>query len=197
MEEKRRRQIAKIKAREKRRAEKKNKQQSPTPTPTSQNETKKEEVVLIEGSFVRLKGQSTIGQILKMAEKEALVAFGSIQTNVKLNRLEPSEPPKKGKRAETFVSRQTQENIRETSLNFKSEIDVRGMRADEAIQAVTYFVDDALVASVSQIKILHGTGNGILRTLIRQYLSTIPAVGDYRDEHPQFGGAGITIVELV
>ena len=68
---------------------------------------------------------------------------------------------------------------------------------DEAIQAVTYFVDDALVASVSQIKILHGTGNGILRTLIRQYLSTIPAVVDYRDEHPQFGGAGITIVELV
>ena len=197
MEEKIQRQIAKIKAREKRRAEKKNKQQSPTPTPTSQNETKKEEVVLTEGSFVRLKGQSTIGQILKMAEKEALVAFGSIQTNVKLNRLEPSEPPKKEKRAETFVSRQTQENIRETSLNFKSEIDVRGMRADEAIQAVTYFVDDALVASVSQIKILHGTGNGILRTLIRQYLSTIPAVVDYRDEHPQFGGAGITIVELV
>ena len=109
----------------------------------------------------------------------------------------PSEPPKKEKRAETFVSRQTQENIRETSLNFKSEIDVRGMRADEAIQAVTYFVDDALVASVSRIKILHGTGNGILRTLIRQYLSTIPAVVDYRDEHPQFGGAGITIVELV
>ena len=111
--------------------------------------------------------------------------------------IEVEEPPKKEKCAETFVSRQTQENIRETSLNFKSEIDVRGMRADEAIQAVTYFVDDALVASVSQIKILHGTGNGILRTLIRQYLSTIPAVVDYRDEHPQFGGAGITIVELV
>ena len=114
-----------------------------------------------------------------------------------MNRLEPSEAPKKEKRDATFVSRETQEKIRETSLNFKSEIDVRGMRADEAIQAVTYFVDDALVASVSQIKILHGTGNGILRTMIRQYLSTLPAVVDYRDEHPQYGGPGITIVELM
>jgi DNA mismatch repair protein MutS2 len=109
MEEKIQRQIAKIKAREKRRAEKKNKQQSPIPSSTPQHEQKKEEVVWAEGSYVRLKGQTTIGQIIKLADKEALVAFGTIQTNVKLNRLEPSEPPKKEKRVATFVSRETQE----------------------------------------------------------------------------------------
>ena len=71
------------------------------------------------------------------------------------------------------------------------------MRADEAIQAVTYYIDDALVANVSRVRILHGTGNGILRTMIRQYLNTIPAISDYHDEHVQFGGAGITVVEIV
>jgi DNA mismatch repair protein MutS2 len=71
------------------------------------------------------------------------------------------------------------------------------MRGEEAIQAVTYFIDDALVAGASRVRILHGTGTGILRTLIRQYVGTIPAVSDYHDEHPQFGGAGITIVEFM
>jgi DNA mismatch repair protein MutS2 len=70
------------------------------------------------------------------------------------------------------------------------------MRGDEAIQAITYFIDDALVANVSKVRILHGTGSGILRTLIRQYLSTISGVVNYKDEHVQFGGAGITVVDL-
>ena len=144
-----------------------------------------------------MKGQTVTGQIQKINGAEAQVVFGNIQTNIKLKNLEPASQPKETKRADTFVSRETQDNIRETSLNFKTEIDVRGMRADEALQAVTYFVDDALVASASRISILHGTGNGILRTLIRQYLATIPAVADYHDEHPQFGGAGITVVDLM
>ena len=70
------------------------------------------------------------------------------------------------------------------------------MRAEEAIQAITYFVDDAVVASVHRLRILHGTGNGILRTVIRQYLSTVKNVVSTKDELPQYGGSGITIVEL-
>ena len=91
---------------------------------------------------------------------------------------------------------QTQDDIRERKLNFRQDIDERGMRGDEAIQAITYFIDDALVANVSKVRILHGTGSGILRTLIRQYLSTIHGVANYQDEHVQFGGAGITVVDL-
>ena len=149
-----------------------------------------------DGDFVKLKDQQTIGKVLKISSKEALVAFGGIQMNVKLRDLKPSAPPPPEKKATTFVSKQTQNNIRETTLNFKSEIDVRGMRAEEAIQAITYFVDDAVVASVHRLRILHGTGNGILRTVIRQYLSTVKNVVSTKDELPQYGGSGITIVEL-
>ncbi len=70
------------------------------------------------------------------------------------------------------------------------------MRGDEAINAVTYFIDDAILLGISQVRILHGTGSGILRQLIRQYLSTVPNIVNYRDEHVQFGGAGITVAEL-
>ena len=153
---------------------------------------------LLEGSFVRLKGQSTVGQIQKISGNEATVIFGQITTNVKLNRLEPAEPPKKEKNvAATFVSVQTRDDIRQTTLNFKEQLDVRGMRGDEAIQAVTYFIDDALVARASRVIILHGTGTGALKTVIRQYLNTMPPVADFYDEDIRFGGAGITIVELV
>ena len=204
MEEQIRRKMEKLKARQERRANRKNQEgknagKVPTPQATSPADeaSTQQPAAIAEGTHVRIKGQTVVGKVIKVNGNEALVAFGSIQSNVKLNRLEVAEAPREEKRAITFVSRQTQDNIRETSLNFRSDIDVRGMRADEALQAVTYFVDDALVASASRLRILHGTGGGVLKTLIRQYLSTLPAVADYYDENPQFGGAGITIVELV
>ena len=134
---------------------------------------------------------------VKINGKMATVAFGVMLTNVKIDVLEPSKAPEKEERAATFISLQTQNEIREKKLEFRQDIDVRGMRGDEAVQAVTYFIDDALVAGVSRVRILHGTGSGILRTLIRQYLATIPAVADFHDEHVQFGGAGITVVDIV
>lgn len=156
-------------------------------------------VTLSKGYWVRIKGTTAPGQIQSISGKEAKVAFGSVLTNIKLDRLEPCDAPKQNKSslASTFVSAQTRDEIRQKALNFKADIDVRGMRGDEAVQAITYFIDDALVANVSRVRILHGTGNGILKTLIRQYLRTIPAISDIRDENPQFGGAGITIVEMV
>jgi DNA mismatch repair protein MutS2 len=145
-----------------------------------------------------MKGQTTVGQIQNVNGNEATVIFGHISTNVKLNRLEPAEAPQKEKNvAATFVSVQTRNEIRNTTLNFKEQLDVRGMRGDEAIQAVTYFIDDALVARASRVKILHGTGTGALKTVIRQYLNTMPPVADFYDEDIRFGGAGITIVELI
>ena len=96
----------------------------------------------------------------------------------------------------SFISTQTQDNVYEKKLSFKQDIDVRGMRGDEAIQAVTYFIDDAILLGISRVRILHGTGTGILRTLIRDYLKTVPGVAHFQDEHVQFGGAGITVVDL-
>ncbi|MCM0314693.1 endonuclease MutS2 [Bacteroides fragilis] len=153
---------------------------------------------ITEGCPVRIKGQSSVGEVLEINGKNAVVAFGSIKTTVKLERLERSNatPQKQEPAKSTFVSNQTQDSMYEKKLNFKQDIDVRGMRGDEALQAVTYFVDDAILVGMSRVRILHGTGTGILRTLIRQYLQTVPGVRHFADEHVQFGGAGITVVDL-
>ena len=70
------------------------------------------------------------------------------------------------------------------------------LMADEALQAVTYFIDDAIQVGCTRVRILHGTGTGVLRQVIRQYLKTVPGVSHFQDEHVQLGGAGITVVEL-
>ena len=150
------------------------------------------------GEYVRIKGQNTVGQVLEINDRNAVVMFGLMKTNIKTERLERTEAPKQSNTPSktTFVSNETQEHMHEKRLNFKQDIDVRGMRGDEAIQAVTYFIDDAILVGVGRVRILHGTGNGILRTLIRQYLATVPGVAHFQDEHVQFGGTGITVVDL-
>ena len=157
------------------------------------------QALLKEGATVRLLGQQTVGTIMEIHGKDAVVVFGSIKTTVKLNRLEPAQAPAKQPditQKATYLSEQTQDSMHDRKLNFKQDIDVRGMRGDEAIQAVTYFIDDAILVGVSRVRILHGTGTGILRTLIRQYLQGVAGVKDFHDEHVQFGGAGITVVDL-
>jgi len=151
-----------------------------------------------EEVYVRLKGQTSVGRLLSVDGKNATVLFGQMRTTVKVDRLVPAQEPKKqdSPTGATFVSRETQNLMREKSLNFRQDIDVRGMRGDEALHAVQLYIDDAIQVGVARVRILHGTGTGALRQLIRQYLRTVPSVIDARDEHVQFGGAGITVVEL-
>lgn len=154
---------------------------------------------IVPGSNVKIKGQTSVGEVLEINGKNAVVAFGSIKTTVKLDRLERTNAqPKQADVSikSTYISSQTQDSMYEKKLSFKQDIDVRGMRGDEALQAVTYFIDDAILVGMSRVRILHGTGTGILRTLIRQYLQTVPGVSHFADEHIQFGGAGITVVDL-
>ena len=154
---------------------------------------------LKKGDTVRLKGQTTVGVIEEISGQKASVAFGMVRTRVELSRLQPATPKEKedhGVQIVSFVSRETQNKVREKHLHFHQEIDVRGMRGEEALQAVTHFIDDATLVGAGQVRILHGTGNGVLRQLIRQYLQTVPNVSAAHDEHVQFGGAGITVVEL-
>ncbi|MBR5395947.1 MAG: Smr/MutS family protein [Bacteroidaceae bacterium] len=170
------------------------------------------------GETVRIKGQTSVGTITDIEGKQATVTFGMMRTLVDIKRLEPADKPSTSGKTEgdrdrkasllggseegtggqvnVFLSRQTQDSIRQKHLNFRQEIDVRGMRADEALQAVTYFIDDALMVNASRVRILHGTGTGALRQVIRQYLATVPGVTSAHDEHVQFGGAGITVVEF-
>ena len=135
---------------------------------------------------------------MELQGKQAVVAFGMIKSTVKLEQLEKvsKNQLKKEMQKSTFISTQTTDEMHEKRLHFKQEIDVRGMRGDEALQAVTYFIDDAIQVGASRVRILHGTGSGILRQLIRDYLHTVPGIRHYHDEHVQFGGAGITVVEF-
>jgi DNA mismatch repair protein MutS2 len=150
------------------------------------------------GDYVRMKGQTSVGELMGMQGKNAIVAFGMIKSTVKLDTLDKvsKNQVKRETAKSTFVSSQTSDQIYDKKLNFKQEIDVRGMRADEALQAVMYFIDDAIQVSVSRVRILHGTGTGALRQVIRDYLRTVNGVSNYQDEHVQFGGAGITVVDF-
>ena len=148
------------------------------------------------GMHVRIIGQQAVGEVMSVGKAGAVVRFGAIKSTVSVGRLQPCEAPKAEVRKVSFLTSETQEQLHQKRLNFKSDIDIRGMRGEEAVQTIGYFLDDAVVCNVHTLRVLHGTGNGILRTLVRQYLSTVPFVKSFRDEHVQFGGAGITIIEL-
>jgi DNA mismatch repair protein MutS2 len=151
-----------------------------------------------KGDFVRIKGQTTVGIIDEIGEKNAKVLFGVMYTTLPFKKLEPVSKPKEEStmKAATFVSKETTDAMREKKLNFHPEIDIRGMRVNDAMTAIAYFIDDAILCEQSQVRILHGTGTGALREITRQYLSTIDGVRKYHDEHIQFGGAGITVVKF-
>jgi len=145
---------------------------------------------------VRLKGQQSTGTILKVKGDEAQVAFGVIKSVVPLTNLEHAIPRKEKDNPYTTLGQRTSDEMREKKLRFKQEIDIRGMRGDEAVQTIMYYIDDAIMTGVSRVRILHGTGTGALRQIIRQYLGTVQGVKDYHDEHIQFGGTGITVVDI-
>jgi DNA mismatch repair protein MutS2 len=193
------RKMQQIEQRHKRKEERKRKKSEEKDKQTSAvKPTPKQEIPLEAGDHCRIKGQTSVGVIERVDGQKATVTFGMMKTVVDYKRLERASVKEKQETSPTvnFLSRETQNQVRKKHLEFSQEIDVRGMRGDEALQAVSYFMDDALMVSARQVRILHGTGNGILRQLIRQYLSTLPFVRNARDEHVQFGGAGITVVEM-
>ena len=183
-----------------------NNSQASTLHPDEENSQDKN-AQLTPGSTVRIKGLTSIGEIESIEGKMATVIFGGMRTKMRLERLEAAKPVKseasksEERNAQIVgsygnLSNETRQAIDSRKLNFRQDLDVRGMRGDEAINAVTYFIDDAILVGMSRVRILHGTGSGILRQLIRQYLHTVPNVTSCRDEHVQFGGAGITVVDL-
>ncbi len=163
-----------------------------------EKESKSEPKGLEKGDKVRIKDQDVVGEVFEVGPKNAIIAFGSMMTSISIEKLElissneyrkinrEVPQPRTGGTVDTHKKR----------LNFKSEIDLRGFRADEAISATQDLVDEALMLGIGQVRILHGKGNGILRQLIREYLATHPGVKTFADEHIEFGGSGITVVKL-
>ena len=163
----------------------------PTPTASAEQQT------FAVGDTVRMRGLTTVGTVETVQGKEAPVVFGDVRTKVKTSRLEHTVKKPESTQPATFaISRETRQTIDSHKLNFHQDLDVRGMRGDEALNAVQHFIDDAILVGMSRVRILHGKGNGILRQLIRQYLQSVPNVTSCKDEHVQFGGAGITVVDF-
>ncbi len=154
------------------------------------------EINFVPGDIVHLKGQNVPGKVLEVKGGKITVAFGSIKSTVTPDKLEKSKAAKIKDLPDKSLGLKISEDVHRIGLNFKQEIDLRGLRGDEALQQVMYYIDEAVVVGVSSVRLLHGTGTGALRTLIRNYLGTVPEVKSFRDEHVQLGGAGITVVEF-
>ncbi len=156
---------------------------------------KQEKQKIEVGDKVKMAGQNTVGEVINKNNKNYVVAFGNLTTTLDEKRLEKVS----NNEVRRMTGGQTVAGIYSVSdrkLNFKPRIDLRGQRADEALQKVMEFVDEAIMVDAGEIRILHGKGNGILRQLIRDYLKTTPGVASFNDEHVQYGGAGITVVQL-
>ncbi len=151
-----------------------------------------------KGDWVRLDNGEMVGEVIERNNNSILVAFGSMKTSVKVNRLSKVSKSqfKKKTRNENQNSAFLQEQISKRSLNFRRDIDVRGMRGDDAIQTLMNHLDEIIMLQVKEFRILHGTGHGILRQLIRDYLQSADLVREFRDEKIQQGGAGITVVVM-
>jgi len=187
------RKIEQLKEREKRRNQQR---------PEKKEEPEKPEAEIPEewqiGDYVRIAGQSNVGEILELTDKKVVVAFGQLRTAIereKLERISKNEAKKELKRYNQTFSNITK-NLSEKRLLFKTEIDIRGQRAEEALSKIQSFIDDAIMLNYHELRILHGKGNGILKEVIRTFLKSDPAIKSFRDEHVDFGGSGITIVEL-
>lgn len=150
-------------------------------------------VELKAGDIVQLKGFSTPGEIVKLEGKHATIAFGNMISTIEIDKIQLSETQEKQK---VSAGVKVDQSITSKKLNFKSDLDLRGQRADDALLAVQQFLDEAIMAGNRQLTILHGKGNGILRQLIREYLATLSFVKSYNDAHADRGGAGITNVVL-
>jgi DNA mismatch repair protein MutS2 len=150
------------------------------------------------GDLVRIEGQEAAGEVLEIHGKKCVVAFGMIKTSTSLGQLKKIMQEEAGQLRSRERSRVNlgDWNVSTRRVQFRPDIDLRGKRADEAMEQVVDFIDEAIMVNARELRILHGKGNGILRQLIREYLHTVDLVEWYGDAHVDQGGAGITVVKL-
>ncbi len=150
------------------------------------------------GDKVRLAGQNNVGDLIEINKKNAVIAFGQLITTVPVSQIEKisNNEAKRISNVPAFGKSRMFTNLSESKINFKSEIDIRGKRAEEAISIIQEFIDKAIMFEKNELRILHGKGNGILKEIIRGYLKSEPMVQSFKDEHVDFGGAGITVINL-
>ena len=150
------------------------------------------------GDFVKISEQDVTGEVIEITDDEVVVGFNSVRFKTQLNKIEKihekdsrklSAPKSSGKNS--IIN-----DLNDKLANFKHQIDVRGKRGEEAVELVRQYIDDAILLNIREIRILHGKGFGILRTMIHEYLRTVSEIRQFQDEHIERGGHGITVVIL-
>lgn len=192
-EEEVQREIERIERRRQRREERKSKAGKTPATEAAQPAAKPREVEV--GSKVKMVGQAVVGVVQAVQGKRAQVAFGQMLTTVNKSLLTVVSNNEYREATRPVTARTVYSSeISERKLNFRDHIDVRGMRAAEALDEVRDFIDDAVMVGIGSVTILHGKGTGALKEEIRRYLRSVREVASATDEHADRGGAGITIV---
>ncbi len=157
-----------------------------------ESESKNEKIV--EGDKVRLIGQEVTGTVQSIKEDTAVVQFGDLRSSVKLKKLVRSDLVDVN--PTVIRARSMGVDIMRKQSSFVTTLDVRGKRVEEVIPVLDQFIDDALLLGHSQLKILHGKGEGVLRKVIREHLKKVKQVVSIADEHVERGGDGITVIIL-
>lgn len=154
---------------------------------------------IVPGIKVKLKDRETVGEILKVNKNSVLISIGQMMTTLPHDQIQiisEKEFDHSGGNAGAKGRGNSYQEIETRRMHFSSSLDIRGARADEAIRKVQELVDEAIMLGESNLRILHGKGNGVLREVLRQYLASIDVVKSCRDEDIRFGGTGITLVDL-
>lgn len=154
----------------------------------------------IPGQKIKIRDREMYGEILEARGDSLLVAMGQMITTIHAAEVEAISKKEyeraTGKPAYATSSSSFGFDLNQRKMDFSPSLDIRGLRADEALQKVTEFIDEAIMVGASDLRILHGKGDGILRHLVRELLSGIDVVSKFEDEDVRFGGTGITLVRL-
>lgn len=144
-----------------------------------------------EGDYVRFKRGGANGTVESIDRKKAIVAVGQMRMTVNVRDLEHANAP-----LEVRTNKSVSVNTTDSAANFESKIDIRGMRMEEAVQVVEDFMDQALLASATNLRIVHGKGSGILRKVVKKKLREYKAVERIYHPEDRAGGDGVTLVEI-
>ena len=153
------------------------------------------------GEKVRVKANGMVGEVSKVSDKAVTIIVGNISSKMPHDRVEriTSNEFKEAVRTAANSAPVTvvqDSSLRERKLNFKTELDIRGERVGDALDIVMKYVDDAIMLGVPSVRIIHGKGTGALRDEIQRFVRTTPGVASVKDEHIQYGGTGVTIVDF-
>ena len=159
----------------------------------AEEKKKEEEVVLKVGDTVCIEEMQVVGEVLAISDTDATILFDTVKLRTspdKLHKVSRAEARKTQRRWQNGIA----EDLSEKAEHFDLTLDIRGKRAEEALDIVDKYLDEAKLLSIKEVSILHGKGNGILRKLIREKLSHMHEVERFCDASLETGGTGITRV---